>query len=36
MKREFPWYNMEIVIVEANFLLHLNFILMVKIECFEE
>lgn len=28
MNREFPWYNMEIVIVEANFLMHLNFILL--------
>lgn len=37
MNREFPWYNMEIVIVEANFLMYLNFILLMgKMECFEE
>lgn len=37
MNREFPWYNMEIVIVEANFLMHLNFILLMgKMKSFEE
>lgn len=28
MNREFPWYNMEIVIIEATFLMNLNFILL--------